>query len=282
MPRQPRKKSNTGIYHIMLRGINRQSLFEDDHDRYKFVRILDTCREEAVGNERIRMFDVYAWVIMGNHVHLVLRFLGEDSSMQHVMKRICVAYAYYYNQKNERIGPVFQDRYRSEPIEDERYLFNVVRYVHMNPVKAGMCDDPIEYSWSSYREYMHKKSVAGIVDRETVLEKMRQIEMVQGENTNLDSAEFEKWTIEKDDGAYLEICHERKKTISDDTAREEMKKYGCNCIEDFRELDYDKKVSCIRSMLGKGAGISQVSRITGISRPTIYKMNGTDRGTVLV
>jgi len=279
LPRRPRKKSITDTYHIMLRGINRQSIFEDDRDRRKFVRILESNREEVIGNDCVKIFEVYAWVIMGNHFHLVMRFLREDISMQLVMKRICVAYSYYYNHKNQRIGPVFQDRYRSEPIEDERYLFNVVRYVHMNPVKAGMCHNPIEYPWSSYSEYLQKKSVARIVERGVVFGETAILEMV-GQNgiTRVKGmsieriAAFEKLTMEEDDGTYLEIGQEQKTTITDDEAREKMKEYGCTCIEEFNELGKAEKVRCVRSMIHKGAGVSQVSRITGITRTTIYKM----------
>ena len=110
MPRQARKESGTGIYHVMLRGINRQDIFEEQE----------------------------AYCLMSNHVHLLLRERTESISIS--LKHLTVSYAAYYNKCYQRVGHLFQDRFKSEPVNDIEYFVTLLRYVHQNPVKAGICD----------------------------------------------------------------------------------------------------------------------------------------------
>ena len=84
------------------------------------------------------------------------------------MKRINIAYAYYFNKKYHRVGHVFQDRFKSESIEEESYLLSVIRYIHNNPLNAKMMNDPILYPWSSYNLYINE-SKKGIIDKEEIL-----------------------------------------------------------------------------------------------------------------
>lgn len=143
MPRAARTKSSTGVYHIMLRGVNRQRIFGDDADRLRFLAALQRFREE-LGVE------LYAWCLMGNHVHLLLGF--GDASPELLMKKLSCSYVPYFNRRYDRVGHLFQDRFRSENVENEAYLAAVMRYIHKNPEKAGI--SPMEaYRWSSYREY---------------------------------------------------------------------------------------------------------------------------------
>ena len=90
MPRQARDKSNSGIYHIMLRGINQQQIFEDEQDYKKFLSILEECKA-------ICEYKIYAYCLMGNHIHLLIETGKEDCSL--VMKRICTRFVYWYNLK---------------------------------------------------------------------------------------------------------------------------------------------------------------------------------------
>lgn len=88
---------------------------------------------------------------MDNHVHLIVK--GEISNLSRAIKRLNISYAMKFNKKADRVGHVFQDRYRSEVIVDEPYLLHVTRYVHNNPIKAGIASHPWGYRWSSYQEY---------------------------------------------------------------------------------------------------------------------------------
>ncbi len=128
MPRQARKSSSTGIYHVMLRGINRQDLFEDDDDYLQFLRslhLLVECYDER--GYRIPSFcHFYAYCLMPNHVHLLIQ--EKTAAIGDIVKRITVSYAYHFNKKYQRNGHLFQDRFRSEPVDDISYFKTLLRY----------------------------------------------------------------------------------------------------------------------------------------------------------
>ena len=121
MPRSARKKSKTGIYHVMLRGINQQQIFEDNEDSEKFLQILKDCKA-------ISEFKLYAYCLMGNHIHLLIHETEEP--IEKFMKRIATRFVYWYNIKYQRVGHLFQDRFKSEPVEDDAYFLTVLRYIH--------------------------------------------------------------------------------------------------------------------------------------------------------
>lgn len=161
MPRHPRILSSTGIYHVMMRGINKEDLFIDDKDRERFLEIIQIAG--SFGE-----YDIYAYCLMSNHVHLLLKETGDP--IDRIMKRIGISYSQYFNNRYERIGHVFQDRYRSETVENERYLLGCIRYIHNNPVKAGMVRKPEHYAWSSYHDYVEGgKYARGIANTRFVL-----------------------------------------------------------------------------------------------------------------
>jgi len=148
VPRHARVLSKTQTYHVILRGNNRKEVFIDDEDK---ARIIAAISEKKGGDH----FTVYAYCVMDNHLHLVLKE-GKDL-LSKALKRIGTSYAYYFNKKYKRIGHVFQDRYRSESIEDDAYLLGVIRYVHLNPEKAGISSAE-SYPWSSYNEYFKENT----------------------------------------------------------------------------------------------------------------------------
>ena len=150
MPRQAREKSGIEVYHVMLRGINQQQIFEDERDNEEFIEVIGKVKE-------ISKFQLYAYCLMGNHVHLLLKV--ETEELEQIFKRIGVRYVQYYNFKYKRVGHLFQDRFKSEPIEDDRYLLAVLRYIHQNPLKAGLCKKIDGYKWNSYKEYMTTPSI---------------------------------------------------------------------------------------------------------------------------
>lgn len=144
MARQARKRSETGIYHIMLRGIDKRDIFMDDADRIKFIEKLLKARETAD-------FKLYGYCLMDNHVHILI---GETEEIGTSIKRITVGYVQWHNYKYARTGHLFQNRYASEPVETESYLVNVLRYIHQNPVKAKIIKHLSDYLWSSYNQYI--------------------------------------------------------------------------------------------------------------------------------
>ena len=136
MARTARAVGDSGIYHVMLRGINRQRIFEDDEDREKFLEILKKSKEKDG-------FDLLAWCLMPNHVHLLIK--ENEVKLGTIFRRIGASYVYWYNGKYERTGHLFQDRFKSEPVEDDAVSLTVIRYIHRDPVKAGLCERPEEY-----------------------------------------------------------------------------------------------------------------------------------------
>lgn len=144
MPRKARIISRTNIYHVILRGINQQIIFEEEEDFHFFLSVLSKCKE-------ISEYKLYAYCLMDNHVHLLMEEGTEP--LAKVFKRICDRYVYWYNHKYDRVGPLFQDRFRSEPVETEEYFLAVVRYILQNPVKAGIVSTVNQYKWCNYSEF---------------------------------------------------------------------------------------------------------------------------------
>ncbi len=112
-------------------------MFEDDEDYIKYLDVLRECKE-------ISGYKLYGYCLMGNHLHLLLKTGKED--LEQIFKRIGARYVYWYNFKYGRSGHLFQDRYKSEPVETDSYIVTVLRYIHQNPVKAGICSDPEDTS----------------------------------------------------------------------------------------------------------------------------------------
>lgn len=159
MPRRARKKSQTGIYHVMLKGINRQPIFEEEEDREKFISVLRHYKQECG-------YAIFAYCLMDNHVHFVIRE-GREPLAQ-IMKRIGVSYVYWYNVKYKRSGHLFQDRYKSDAIEDDKYLLEVIRYIHQKPLQAEFTTAMEDYRWNSYAEYTG--NCPGVTDTSSILE----------------------------------------------------------------------------------------------------------------
>ena len=159
MARQLRKESATGIHHVMLRGINRQDIFLDSEDYRAFIYYLHKLvrPKNELGQPMPAYATFYAYCLMNNHVHLLIREGAENLSS--AVKRIAAAYARYYNTKYEHYGHLFQDRFKSEPVNDAAYFFTLLRYIHQNPVAAGLNRMPLEELRSLVFELLPKSTV---------------------------------------------------------------------------------------------------------------------------
>ena len=161
MPRHARTKGEFSIYHIIQRGNERKNLFKSDKDKLKFLHTLDKMKNKY-------NFLVYAYCLMDNHVHMIIDDNGKDISK--IIKSMNVSYAYYFNNSYNRCGHLFQDRFKSELIYDDRYMLEASKYIHNNPVKAGMVKRPQDFRWSSYNIYTGKQKEFGeIVECNKVL-----------------------------------------------------------------------------------------------------------------
>jgi len=161
MPRQARTKGEFSIYHIIQRGNEKKSLFLSGDDRWRFIETLERMKRKY-------NFLLYAYCLMDNHVHLLIDDNGNDISR--LVKCINISYVYYFNQTHRRCGHLFQDRFRSELVDNDGYLLEVSRYIHNNPVRGGIVKDPSEYQWSSFNIYTGRiKDKYGLVDRGRIL-----------------------------------------------------------------------------------------------------------------
>lgn len=151
MPRLMRLKGEFSTYHIVLRGNERKNIFTSDEDKLRFLTTLERMRNKY-------NFLLYCYCLMDNHVHLLINDNGNDISK--IIKSINISYVYYFNRTYRRCGHLFQDRFKSELIDSDRYLLEVSRYIHNNPVKAGVVKIPSEYKWSSYNAIIGRKGNA--------------------------------------------------------------------------------------------------------------------------
>lgn len=252
MPRTAREKSESGIYHIMLRGINQQTLFEDEEDNEKFIDILEKYQEEI-------NYKIYAYCLMGNHVHLLMKEGKEELS--NTMKRIGASYVYWYNWQYSRKGHLFQDRYKSEAVEDDRYFLTVLRYIHQNPIKAGIVKDIGAYEWSSYQEYIGEKR---IVDTDFVLN-------MWDSDRNKSKQDFIIFNRETSNDECLEVT-EARKTISDKEIKElVMSKYHLvlSSLQNQPEETQKEVFKYLKKL--EGSSLRQISRLTGFTVNKIYR-----------
>ncbi|WP_371360972.1 transposase [Sporomusa malonica] len=254
MPRTARKKSKSGIYHIMLRGINRQTIFEDEEDRFKFIDTLRHYKQECE-------YNIFAYCLMDNHIHLVIKE-GKDP-LEKLMKRIGVSYVYWYNWKYKRSGHLFQDRYKSEVIEDDRYLLEVIRYIHQNPLQAEMITSLGEYRWSSYAEYTWQHS--NIVDTNFILEMFSR-------NNETARELFIEYMGRMSD-CEKEFNLERTKRLTDEEAKEIIKNaIGNLATTQLQSMAKDKRDDLLRKLKAiEGLSIRQIARITGLNFNVVAK-----------
>lgn len=140
MGRFPRIHYYGAVYHVMARGVNGNDIFADDRDRSAFLADLTRIAAESSAT-------VLAYCLMGNHFHLAIR--AADVPLSSVMQRLLTRYSLHFNVRHGRTGHLFQARYKAVVCRDEAYLARLIRYIQMNPVRAGLVDDPRSWPWSS-------------------------------------------------------------------------------------------------------------------------------------
>lgn len=244
MPRQARQRSESGTMHLIVRGIGRQTLFEAREDYAFFLAALERfSRETGV--------TILAYCLMENHAHLLVR--DADDQISRMMKKLGVSYSQYFNRKYRRQGHLFQDRYLSEAVEDDRYLLTVFRYILNNPRKAGLCD-AADYEWSSYRLY---DQPPGLVDT-TLLREM------------IGNAEhYRAFITAPNDDRCLDFDASRR---DDDWARQIIRKrLNLENGIALQSLDRKARDEALRLLLREGLTIRQLERLTGIGRGIIQR-----------
>ncbi len=153
MARRARLEFPGACYHVIARGNRQQAIFHDDADRRHYLRRLEHYRTRYG-------FAVYAYVLMTNHVHLLLE--TAETPLSRIMQGLQFTYAQYYNWRYEKTGHLFQGRYRAILCDRDAYLLELVRYLHLNPARTQAPASPWHYRWSSHRAYMGKASLVTV------------------------------------------------------------------------------------------------------------------------
>lgn len=145
MARKARLEVEGGLYHVITRGNDRQDIFHSDEDFQKFLSLIAAQKEKAP-------FFLYAWCLMTNHIHLLIE--RQAHTIGRTMQRTLTGYSQWYNRRYRHIGHVFQGRHKAILCDSDAYLAELVRYIHLNPVRAKMVSRAEDYPYSSHREYI--------------------------------------------------------------------------------------------------------------------------------
>jgi len=155
MPRKPRLDSPGLLQHVIVRGIERRDIFLDDEDRRGFLARLSRLFQET-GT------DCFAWALIPNHGHLLLRC--RQVTLPRFMRRLLTGYAVTFNRRHNRSGHLFQNRYKSIVCQEDSYLLELIRYIHLNPLRAGLVENLSElesYPWCGHATLLNRRPFGG-------------------------------------------------------------------------------------------------------------------------
>lgn len=258
MPRCAREKSESGIYHVMVRGINRQDIFHDEEDYSQYLEAINRAKS-------ISKFEIYGYCLMSNHVHLLLH--EKEEAMSSIMKRTGVSYACWYSKKYDRVGYVFQDRYKSETVETDEYLLSVLRYIHKNPVKAEIVVNPEKYKWSSCEAYYNQSEYPGELTNTAFILGI----FAESEESARDR--FKQYMKQgNSDNNFLEIEVRLKKKGDESIYKEIQTILNGQSLAELQAVEKPRRDEVLRQMKNiEGATQRQIARITGIHQSIIFK-----------
>ena len=264
MPRIRRQLSKSKVYHVMVRGNERKKIFLDDEDREKYLEILRVKNTE-------KTYMIYAYCLMDNHVHLLINE-GRDQITK-ILQRINVSYVYYFNKKYKRSGHLFQDRFKSEAVENERYLLAVLRNIHNNPIKANVVQKPAQFRWSSYNAYVNKHNTNNeVIDRNEILA------MLSNDEEQAVKL-FMKYSTELEDDQFMDLQEEaivEKSILNESDAQLFIAEFNTKHIQLIDENKLMEKK--IRNELIRGLktnsslSIREIALILGIDRNIVQRV----------
>ena len=251
MPSRPREISSLGIYHVVYRGVNKQRIFEDDDDYGKFLTVLRKYQP-------ICGYRIIAYCLMSNHIHLLIK--PGEIPLSRIFQRVIPSFVYWYNKRYERVGSLFQSRFRSRPVNTISQLLTVIRYIHQNPIKAAICERPEQYRYSSYKNYFGSDLIDSTFVRSMVNEEF-----------------FFSYNCTENDDQCLDIDDERPR-MKDERAVNIMQRLsGCSNATEFQQIDVKVRNEVLYDMWMAGVSISQANRVTGISYGVIRKVIASAR-----
>lgn len=262
MPRLCRNTSDTGVYHVMLRGNNKQDIFEYQNDYLKFQDLLyQKCHPQDFNHNPLAPCCViYAYCLMPNHVHLLIQ--EKEENISDCIKSIATSYAQYYNIKFGHTGHLFQGRFRSENVNDWEYFVTLLRYIHQNPVAGGLALRVKDYPWSSWSEYENLRccpmpfcAVSSVLSR------------ISWEALN----ELVNEPLPKT-SRILDYNNETTIRLNEEKIREFISKdCGFQNPKDIQTLSKPERKVVLKNILDFGGSIRQISRLTGLSESIVRR-----------
>jgi len=247
MAKQTRRVSKTSVYHVMMRGINRQLIFEEEEDYTRFLSY-------TLDSKEIFRFKLLAYCLMSNHVHLLIK--DENDVLSKSIHRLSSRYAAWFNRKYDRCGPLFQGRFKSEVIESDSYLSTVLIYIFQNPVKAGICTKAKDYRWSSRR---FLGAGGALIDDDDLFRL-------------LDFDDIETQEISYADASPLERGLGIRNPLSDEEVFTTLKTVShTKNITDFQKLDTRSQAVAFYWVHQRGATYRQLARLSGIGKNSIER-----------
>lgn len=245
LPRQSRKLLGETVCHHMVQGIDKEKIFETEENKKKYIFLL---------KKYYKKFDIkiLAYCVMDNHVHMLL-YSNKIQNISNFMRQVNSIYAMYYNKKMQRVGYVYRNRFKSVPMMTKRQLWTCIKYIHMNPVKAGIVKEESDYIYSSYNDYLNK---TGFIQEKTLqfifnssnnyIEKFQSIEYknLKIEKEEVDLKEILKEFLSKEEFDFQQIKKEKSK----------IKKFISYLISN--QYEFSKR---------------EVAELFNISRSTLYR-----------
>lgn len=253
MPRKARIISSTGIYHIILRSVNQQIIFEEDSDYHKFLHILFDCQKKYD-------FDIYAYCLMSNHIHILIN--DKNCRLSSIFQSIGTRFARWYNQKYLRFGHLFQERFISRPVENSQYFLYVIMYIHNNPVKSDLCRFATDYKWSSAGAYYGRKDL--MVDTSLA-------EFIVGSKELLLKS-FARPDPDYDEVDFIQTGVQPRYYI-DEMALAIFKTItNCKSPSDIQHMSKTVRNEMIRELSRNSLSYNQIARFCGITKSTVYRI----------
>lgn len=236
--RKSRYYYESNFYHIMTQGDEKKYIFHSAKNKWKMIYLL---KHNAFRND----VEIISYCIMDNHVHLLV-FCPEQDRVSKMMQQSNTSFGLYFTNKREKVGHVFRDRFRSEPIYTKSHLINCIKYIHNNPVKAGICKEPKNYKYSSFNVFQKmNENIRNICDFSS-----RDVEDIKKDSNTITmflEDEYSKRDIQ-------EVFDELKKMYHGDCKKNE------NIIEFYKELKKNCKIADYK-----------IAELLGIHRATLLK-----------
>ena len=245
--RSARICGESGIYHVVSRGVGQQIIFETDADRRRYLGSLQSLIGGSSGS-------LLAWCLMDNHAHLLISLPIDELSS--TMRRLNSGYALHFNLVHDRSGHLFQGRFRSEPVDSDEYLMTVVRYIHQHPWRAGMTAD-CRYEWSSFDRYASGDVPSGG-------------EIVMGAFGSPD--EFAAFHRQEDfDAGCIDIAARRRRVDDEAALGVALELFGDAGLGEVKALPKKDRDAALARMKESGLTVRQIQRLTGVSLGVISK-----------